>query len=135
MLRMSWWVFRRFAQQLFRYQARVLQCGLRLLSIALEQVKRSFQESLRHGARAFGSQCLTRKFLHDGKGFRKLALQGEGPGFRPSYHPIRVNIGWKRRNLLFRSNEIALGCNCEVCFKPDGYERLRRYGRRAIKRL
>ena len=99
MVRVYCWIFGRLAQQLFREPARLLQCGLCLLFVALKQVNRSFEESLRryHGC-ARSSQGLIGKFFHDCKRFGKLALQCEKPKPYPRHRPIRVDTGWKRGN-------------------------------------
>src|SRR3982074_3050758 len=101
MLRVSSRVFRRFAQQLFGVHARLFEFYLRLRLIALEEMSRAFQESLWRGRRRVSNQCLTGKFLHDGKGFGKFALPHEHPRSDPSHQAIRIDLGWNRRKLSF----------------------------------
>ena len=117
MLRVSRRVFRRVAQQLFRNHTRLFEFYLRLRLIALEEMNRSFEESLGHRRGRVSDQCLTGEFLHDGKGFGKFALQHQHPRSYPSHQTIRIDLGWNRRRLFFGYAKVTSPRSRQVCFQ------------------
>ena len=87
------------------------------------------------GAVASVHQCLAGEFLHDGKGFGKLALPNKNPDLAQVSMPFGSTSAGMEEICFSAAARSPFDRIARYAFNPTVAERLRRYGGRAIKHL